>query len=576
MKKTIGTLLLMLVIAFSANARNEIFEMSKYGVRPGAKNNSLKFVRALDKIKASGKSEGATLVFEPGRYDFYPDASTSHRYQVSNHGLFEGSVGLCLEGLNGVTLEGKGADFVFHGRMMPISLQHSTGCTLKNFTIDFDDMALVQSKVVSTSPSEGTVLELLPDQNSYIGEDNTLCTDAEWGYPVKPSYVTVVDGRTRRIAYNTGDRRFPNHDIEKIGDNLIKVKHWYDKQINAGNYLVMRCGERPSPGIFMNDDTDTKVENVKVYYAHGMGLLAQMSTNVTLDAFEVCLKDSTRYVSAMCDATHFSQCSGLISSCNGRYECMGDDAINVHGICMQVGGRPAANMVRLKFMHNQAMGIEWGRPGDTVEFISKSTCLPMATGVIKNIRPDGDGFVVLTMEEDLPDFIVADNVCAENLNWTADLVFKNNWIGRNRARGSLITTRGKVLVEGNTYDHVGGTAILFSGDCNYWYESGPCKDVIVRNNTFINNLSSPYQFCEAVISIFPVIPDLEAQDRYYHDTISITGNKFFNFGAPIIYAESIKNLIFKDNEIKTNNEFKPIGSWSSQFRLKKVGFFDAD
>lgn len=180
------------------------------------------------------------------------------------------------------------------------------------------------------------------------------------------------------------------------------------------------------------------------------------------------------------------------------------------------------------------------------------------------------------MEEALPDVIAADKVCAENLNWTADLVFRNNWVGRNRARGSLVSTRGKVLLEGNTYDHVAGTAILFSGDCNYWYDSGPCKDVTIKDNTFINNMSSNYQYCEAIISIYPIIPDLEAQDGYYNDTFSITGNRFYNFGVPIIYAESVRNLIFKDNEIRNNDEFKPICTWSGNFRLKRVGFFDAD
>lgn len=31
------------------------------------------------------------------------------------------------------------------------------------------------------------------------------------------------------------------------------------------------------------------------------------------------------------DATHFSGCKGKITSCNGLYEGMMDDAINVHG-----------------------------------------------------------------------------------------------------------------------------------------------------------------------------------------------------------------------------------------------------
>lgn len=103
--------------------------------------------------------------------------------------------------------------------------------------------------------------------------------------------------------------------------------------------------------------------------------------------------------------------------------------------------------------------------------------------------------------EDSIDSKVAEGVpcCMENLTWTPEVYFTGNTIRNNRARGSLFTTPRKVVVENNVYDHVSGSAILLSGDCSYCYESGACRDVLIRKNRFINVLSSLYMEADAVI-----------------------------------------------------------------------------
>jgi len=79
--------------------------------------------------------------------------------------------------------------------------------------------------------------------------------------------------------------------------------------------------------------------------------------------------------------------------------------------------------------------------------------------------------------------------------------------------------------------------------------------VTIRRNRFENCLTSVYQFCEAVISIFPEIskPGAEA----YHRNIRIEGNIFMVFDAPLLWAKSASDLTFKNNEIRTSTRFKP-------------------
>lgn len=153
-------------------------------------------------------------------------------------------------------------------------------------------------------------------------------------------------------------------------------------------------------------------------------------------------------------------------------------------------------------------------------------------------------------------------------------MFSGNLIRNNRARGALFSTPRETIVENNTFDHTSGTAILLCGDCNGWFETGACRNVQIRNNHFINALTSMYQFTNAVISIYPEIPELEKQQAYFHGGkeggIVIENNVFDTFDAPILYVKSVDGLVFRNNTIKTNTEYPPFHFNRNRFWLEKV------
>lgn len=143
-------------------------------------------------------------------------------------------------------------------------------------------------------------------------------------------------------------------------------------------------------------------------------------------------------------------------------------------------------------------------------------------------------------------------------------------IRNNRARGSLFSTPKKTVVENNVFDHTSGTAILLCGDCNGWFETGACHDVQIRNNKFINALTNQFQFTNAVISIYPEIPDLKSQKRYFHSGIVIEDNEFETFDMPILYAKSVDGLVFRNNVIRQNHDY-PAFHWNNhRFFFQRV------
>ena len=122
--------------------------------------------------------------------------------------------------------------------------------------------------------------------------------------------------------------------VKDLGGRKVLAEGWKNPLLVSGTVLAMRTWQRPAPGVFLSHNTNTVLKNIQVHYAEGMGLLAQVCDNIRLDSFSVCLKgkEDPRYFTTQADATHFSNCKGLILSENGLYENMMDDAINVHGV----------------------------------------------------------------------------------------------------------------------------------------------------------------------------------------------------------------------------------------------------
>ena len=424
-------------------------------------------------------------------------------------------------------------------------------------------------KILKNDTVNGLITyEVAPWVQYEIRDSNFVAKGEGWEHI--PRSGIAFEGATKRLVYTTSDIAVATRRVKEIAPRQIEAT-WRNKKLIPGTVVAMRGWGRPTPGVFLYHDTDTKLENIQVHYAEGMGLLAQMSENITLDGFSVCLRgaDDPRYFTTQADATHFSGCKGLIRSVNGLYENMMDDAINVHGTYLKVQKRIDDRTLLGEYMHPQSYGFEWGRPGDSVQFINSRTMEVLgASNRIASIqaadKPDEHGAKQfrITFEQPVDASISeAGTFGIENLTWTPEVYFADNVIRNNRARGSLFSTPRRTVVERNLFDHTSGTAILLCGDCNGWFETGACHDVLIRENRFVNALTNQFQFTNAVISIYPEIPDLKGQRAYFHSGIVIEDNVFEMFDQPVLYAKSVDGLVFRRNQIHQNHDY-PAFHWN--------------
>lgn len=567
-----------------AFSRKLTINLADYGVVPGASRLSSKLDAALTKIQQQvAPTDKVVLRLEKGEYHFHSEDASVVRCYISNHDQEDSKrVAIRLVGWSNLTLDGKGAELVFHGRLVPVMISECANTTLRNFSIDFANPQIAQVEIVENLGDGGMKFRVAPWVNYRIGQNGRFETFGE-GWTAQQSAGIAFENGTRHIVYQTSDIGINTQGVQHIesDDRLMLAPHWKDGRLIPGTVVAMRTWFRPTPGIFMNESKNTTLRNVRVHYAEGMGLLAQRCTDVTLEKFGVCLKGDSdpRYFTTQADATHFSQCRGLIKSCGGLYEGMMDDAINIHGVYLRVRERIDDHTLRLRYEHGQAWGFGWGDVGDTVTFVRSAEMEDLGfRTTIKAISPDnplGTKEFVVTFRDALPKEITADKgYGVENLTWTPEVIFNNNIVRNNRARGSLFSSPRRTVCEGNLFDHTSGTAILLCGDCNGWYESGACRDLVIRKNRFVNALTNYFQFTNAVISIYPEIPTLDKQQSYFHGgkkgAIVIEDNLFETFDAPILYAKSVDGLVFRGNKVVRNNDYKPFHWNKKAILLERV------
>lgn len=582
-KKLFLILLCSLCCSLLSKAQVEfkIYELAKYGILPNSKENITPVLsRLLKKIKAETGSKNSIIIkFKKGTYNFYPEGAEIKTYYISNHDQDNPKVvGLNFENFSNTTIDGQGSDFIFHGRMLPIALFECNNMIINNLNVDFADPQITQITIIKNDGVNGGIVYQTAPWVKYKIKDSTFYNTGE-AWQMQPTSGIAFEKDTKRIIYNSGDIKVGTNRISELSPGKIYAPYWKNKNLIPGTVVTMRSWKRPAPGIFLHKGKNISLNNVKVHYAEGMGLLAQLTENIYMNKFCVSLrgKKDPRYFTTQADATHFSGCKGKIISKNGLYEGMMDDAINIHGTYLKFIKRLDNHTIIAKYMHDQSYGFDWGNPGDSVQFIRAKTMeLYQTKNIISTITPiksnptDPIRSFEIKFKNSIPDEINPSNIDLgiENLTWTPSVIFSGNVIRNNRARGALFSTPRPTLVEYNLFDHTSGSAILLCGDSNGWYETGSCRDITIRNNRFINALTSMYQFTNAIISIYPEIPDLENQKQHFHSGIRIENNFFDTFDSPILYAKSVDGIVFKNNRIITNIEYP------SFHKNKKPIFFE--
>ena len=163
----------LIVILLSACSK-EAYNMADYGMKPNTgENSSPLFNQALQRILNESKEDTIHIVLQKGRYDFHVDGSSIREYYISNHDQDNPkAVGLAFENVKNIVFDGQGSELIFHGRMLPIALLDAENCTLKNFSIDFENPHISQVKVLENDTVKGLITYEVAPWVQYRREKN--------------------------------------------------------------------------------------------------------------------------------------------------------------------------------------------------------------------------------------------------------------------------------------------------------------------------------------------------------------------------------------------------------------------
>ena len=524
-----------------------------YGVQPGGMDCGAAVRLLIDDARAKGASR---INFAPGEYHFHRSSALPMQLYISNHDQQAvHPVALPLVGLKDVQLCGNGAKFIFHGMMLPVVLMDSEDVTVNDISIDFAEPFSAEGRITEIRNGHTTV-ELSPTSCYTVENGKFFLTNNDRKDSIHCALAFESDGRMVPTGRG-GDMAWYGR-AEKLSGNRVRfAENAAAKGLSVGQTLVLRSYFRPHPGMLLYRAKDTTLNNVVFHDSQGMALIAQRSENITIRGGG-CLRAAGRMHTTAADATHFSNCRGHISVQGATYEAMMDDAINVHATCLGITKVENSRTFIARYMHGQAYGFEVMTPGEKLGFIHGPTlevdAKQIEVAAVEIIDPR---HVRVTLAEDLPAGI-GEGDAIENADWHPSVDFSHNLIRHNRARGALFTTPEPVRVIGNHFDHTHGSAILLAGDAQGWYESGACKDVLIKGNTFRHGLTALYQFTDAIISICPEVRQPGNQKQRYHTNVRIVDNEFITHRVPLLSAISADEVTFSGNTIERNDIYPAI------------------
>jgi hypothetical protein len=457
-------------------------------------------------------------------------------------------VGILIEGFKHLRLQGGGVNgdgkttILHDGRMVQIFNDHSEDITFSDLVFDLKRPTVSEFRVLETGPAH--VVIQVAEGSEYAVQNGKFRWRGDWGPGAFCQTLSLEDGRCRRSRTARGWQAQGQMDAsaEDLGGRKVRLDYPDGESgLKQGHQYHFRNTTRDSVGVHNARSKDIVFRDCDFHALTGMGFVSQFTENIIYQRVNVePPRDSIRTCPAWGDIFQFSNCKGTIVVDSCRLSGMQDDAINCHGTFLRIIGKAGDNQLLMRFMHKQTYGFAAFAPGDEVAVISHSNMREYAGNPrrkVTAVERISDKDWLLTLDGPVPAF--GTNDVLDNITWQPDITASNNHVSVDPVRGFLLSTRGRTIVENNTFQRCAMDAILIAGDAASWFESSPVRDVHIRGNTFVG----------CGISINPHTGS-NSPDEPVHENIRITDNFFDGAG---VAARSVRGLSVTGNRSPGGN-----------------------
>lgn len=497
----------------------------------------------------SGDKEEKALVFEKGVYIIDADALKQKELHITNTVADSEykpcelrhfhRVGLHFNNISSLTVEGNGCTFLMDGKMTNIAITGCENITLKNFALQTKAPNLHCLTVVKVN--RFTVEFELDRESRYekIGGEYfwygkgwrmgffDLRSHAWWTLRTKPDDSACVF-RSRHPFMGA-------IKIRETAPYRFTASYPSVRDFTEGETFHVYDTRRTDAGIFADSSRDITLENVAQSFNYSLAFVAQSCHNITLRGLDFSTSGSSeRKIASLADFVQICMCSGTATVEGCRFEGAGDDVLNIHGIHFTVDEIQGSRAV-LTFRERQTFGFNPLRAGHTLRFVDKNTLLEVGTAKIEWCRLLDPYRIEVVCDTQLSGF---SGCAAEDADLNPDLIFRNNYMSLIPTRGLLITTRGRVLIENNSFHSNFMSSIDIADDAKNWYESGMVRDVTIKNNRFESGHDR---------HLF-VHPENSVYSGAVHKNIRIEGNYFNTAKKPCFDLKCVDDVVIENNE----------------------------
>ena len=556
--------LLVLVLVVSACSSPESTIYLKDYLDGSSAEDAMPAIRAA--LADCALKKASTLVL-PGDTLFIKPAQAFEEYQyISNNDPSMKRIAFQLQDVKDFTIDGNGTVLMFSGHISPFNLERCSGITVKDMTIDFKRAFVSEGKI--TAVGKGFFEVEFPEYYNITFREGNLVFRDENNETYPYSNLLEFDPVRKEVAYHVHDYWIwtESSQAEQVGPGRYRFHRDDYGDGTVGNVMAFGASYRNNPAFTLLDCDGFNLVDVKLYNCCGMGVIAQSSKDIELLRMDVePTPGSDRVISISADATHFVNCKGYIRMIDCIFRGQKDDATNVHGWYMAVDKVLAQDKLLLRWRNSGQYGVEFIKPGMTLELVDSQTMETYSRMKVKEVNYLNCEYAEVTFDGILADKTQPGDVVAEDDGYP-DVLISGCYIGNNRARGLLIGSRGKVVIEKNTF-HSPGTAILFEGDGRYWYEQSGVRDVVIRDNVFDNCMYGSATWGSAVIAVGSGIPDKE--HSRYHKNILVENNVFKGFDNRIVNLYCVDGFTFRNNKIEFSDaDYPAFGKPEDRFIFK--------
>lgn len=514
-------------------------------------NSTPVLVKAVEQALADGRKG---LRLPAGRFHFWVEGSHQRELFISNNDDGLNHILVLLEKVQGFAIVGDNTELIFHGNLTPFVFQESSNIHLAGLSMDWEVPFHCEAVIKEVSADARTALLELTEESSWIVRDGEFYFVGEGFEQVGIKNLLEFDAERRETRAEVYDNFFRSkqneenrqYSVVQRSDRLLQVtvKSGFRSPPLPGNLMAVMPPDRKVPGIFADRTNDIVLENVHIFHSGCMGLIAQACEDIRMTKCSV-VPSGDRFVSTTVDATHFVDCSGTVTMVDCDFSHHIDDAANLHGTYMRISEKLSDTELVMEYVHFQQYGVVNVVAGDLVEIADSDTVEAIETQRVKSVRFRDPQFAVIAFEAPVSAEVGPGDVISV-LSRQANFVFQRNKVAKNRARGILIKTAGMVLVEHN-YFHAPGSAIRISGGVDHWFESGPVRHVVIRDNEFDHCKYGVWG--KSVIDIVCVDKNPSPDAPPYHGLITIVDNVFKTHTASLLTAYRVARIDFVGNTI---------------------------